>query len=126
MFYMRQGGLMRRVVIWWVSLLSFLVLPLTMAATGTLSIPGPLSSGWQQGFDFRHTAGFVTDPPGDTYVLSTTAYPTKGGGTTYGWAKTSLVQGRDRNAGLDPRLAGINFVNNGAPATFNVDLPSPG
>ena len=39
---------------------------------------------------------------------------------------TSLVYGRDRNATLDPRLAGINFANNGSPATFYVDLPSPG
>ena len=40
--------------------------------------------------------------------------------------KTSLVQARDRNAKLDPRLAGINFANNGSPATFYVDLPSAG
>ena len=45
---------------------------------------------------------------------------------TFGWVKTSLVQSRDRNATLDPRLAGINFTNNGSPATFYVDLPSPG
>ncbi len=83
-------------------------------------------SGWQQGFDFRNTAAYVTDPPGDTYVLATTAYPTKGNGVTYGWVKNLLVQARDRNNKLDPRLAGINFANNGAPATFNVDLPSPG
>src|SRR5271166_3852144 len=81
---------------------------------------------WQQGFDFRNTAAYVTDPPGDTDVLATTAYPTKGNGVTYGWVKTSLVQGRDRNAKLDPRLAGINFVTNGSPATFYVDLPSAG
>ena len=81
---------------------------------------------WQQGFDFRNTADFVTDPPGDTYVLATTAYPTQGNGVTYGWVKTSLVQGRDRNAKLDPRLAGINFATNGSPATFYVDLPSAG
>src|SRR5208337_3665467 len=125
MFYMRKGGSMGRVVIW-VSLLSFLALPMTLAATGTLSIPGPLSSGWQQGFDFRNTASFVTDPPGDTYVLSTTAYPTTVNGVTFGWMKTAPVQGRDRNAKLDPRLAGINFVTNGSPATFYVDLPSAG
>ncbi len=81
---------------------------------------------WQQGFDFRNTSTFVTDPSGDAYVLSTTAYPTKGNGVTYGWLKTSLVTGRDRNAALDPRLAGINYVDNGAPATFYVDLPSAG
>src|SRR5271165_3690909 len=125
MFYMRKGGFMGRVVIW-VSLLSFLALPMTLAATGNLTIPLPLASGWQQGFDFRNTASFVTDPPGDTYVLSTTTYPTTVNGVTFGWVKTSPVQGRDRNAKLDPRLAGINFVSNGSPATFYVDLPSAG
>src|SRR5271165_7015275 len=81
---------------------------------------------FQQGFDFRNTSTFVTDPSGDTYVLSTTAYPTKGNGVTYGWVKTSLVNARDRNTQLDPRLAGINYATNGAPATFYVDLPSAG
>jgi len=81
---------------------------------------------WQQGFDFRNTATFVTDPPGATYVLPTTAYPTTFNGVTFGWVKTSPVRGRDRNASLDPRLAGINFAYNGSPATFYVDLPSPG
>ena len=84
------------------------------------------AGGWQQGFDFRNTAAFVTDPPGDTYVLPTMNYPTTANGVTFGWVKTSLVQGRDRNAKLDPRLAGVNFVTNGSPATFYVDLPSPG
>ena len=78
------------------------------------------------GFDFRNTKTFVSDPSGSTYVLPTTAYPTKGNGVTYGWVKTSLVQGRDRNAKVDPRLAGVNFATNGSPATFYVDLPSPG
>src|SRR5271165_893129 len=81
---------------------------------------------FQQGFDFRNTPSFVTDPAGDAYVLSTTAYPTKGNGVTYGWAKTSLVQSRDRNARLDPRLAGVNFATNGLPAAFYVDLSSAG
>ena len=91
---------------------------------GSLNTPAP--TGWQLGFDFRNTAGFVTDPSGDTYVLPTMAYPTKTNGVTFGWLSTSLVQGRNRNAALDPRLAGINFVNNGTPATFDVDLPSAG
>ena len=91
-----------------------------------LAVDAVAASGWQQGFDFRNTATFVTDPSGDTYVLSTTLYPTNSNGVTYGWVKTAPVQGRDRNAKLDPRLAGINFVNNGAPGTFYVDLPSPG
>ncbi len=80
----------------------------------------------QQGFDFRNTQSLVTDPQGSTPVLATTAYPTTVGGITFGWANTYLVQGRDRNANLDPRLAGINFVTNGSPAAFYVDLPSPG
>src|SRR5271165_2573146 len=87
---------------------------------------GNAAASWQQGFDFRDTATFVTDPVGDTYVLPTTAYPTNGSGVTYGWVKTSLVGARDRNAQLDPRLAGINFAHNGSPATFYVDLPSAG
>ena len=81
---------------------------------------------WQQGFDFRNTSTFVTDPSGDTFVGPTTAYPTKNNEGTFGWVKTSLVQARDRSTAVDPRLAGINFVNNGAPATFYVDLPSAG
>ena len=93
-------------------------------ATVTLTVTA--AGAWQQGFDFRNTSTFVTDPSGDTYVLPTTAYPTKGSGVTYGWVKTSLVSARDRNAQLDPHLAGINYATNGSPATFYVDLPSPG
>ncbi len=107
--------------------------PITVTGNGggiqqntTVTLTVTAVSGWQQGFDFRNTAAFVTDPPGDTDVLATTAYPTKGNGVTYGWVKNLLVQARDRNNKLDPRLAGINFANNGSPATFNVDLPSPG
>ncbi len=92
--------------------------------TVTLVVTG--SGGWQQGFDFRNTKTFVADPAGSTYVLATTAYPTQGNGITYGWVNTSLVQGRDRNAKLDPRLAGVNLITNGSPATFYVDLPSAG
>jgi uncharacterized membrane protein len=94
--------------------------------TVTLTVTSSGGGGWQQGFDFRNTASYVTDPAGDTGVLPTTAYPTKGSGVTYGWVKTSLVTGRDRNAKLDPRLAGINYATNGAPATFYVDVPSAG
>jgi uncharacterized membrane protein len=83
-------------------------------------------TGWQQGFDFRKTATYVTDPSGDTHVLPTTAYPTKANGVTFGWVNTSLVQGRNRSTSVDPRLAGINFATNGTPATFYVDLPSAG
>ena len=107
--------------------------PITVTGNGggiqqntTVTLTVSAAGGWQQGFDFRNTAGFVTDPAGDTYVLATTAYPTTVNGVTFGWLQTPQVQARDRNAQLDPRLAGINFVNNGSPATFDVDLPSPG
>ena len=98
----------------------------TFAQSPDGSLASPASGSWQQGFDFRNTAGFVTDPPGDTYVLPSTAYPTEGSGVTYGWVNTLSPQGRDRTSSQDPRLAGINFVANGAPATFYVDLPSAG
>ncbi len=94
-------------------------------ATVSLTVSAA-SGGWQQGFDFRNTSTYVSDPSGDTYVLSTNAYPTQRNGVTFGWVKTSLVQARDRSTKVDPRLAGINYVNNGSPATFNVDLPAAG
>src|SRR5208337_1972246 len=92
----------------------------TQEQSVTFNLTASPDGGWQQGFDFRNTSSFVTDPAGDTYVLPTTIYPTKSNGVTFGWAKNS-AQGRDRNAKLDPRLAGVNFVNNGSPATFYVD-----
>jgi uncharacterized repeat protein (TIGR03803 family) len=85
-----------------------------------------LSSVWQQGFDFRGSSGFVTDPPGDTYVILTTVYPTTGDLTTYGWSYTATFSTLDRDNQIDPRLAGINYTTNGQPANFYVDLPSPG
>src|SRR5271165_4650423 len=81
---------------------------------------------FQAGFDFRNTSNFVSDPPGDTYVLPTMMYPTTVNGLTFGWTNINLVQGRDRNNGLDPRLAGVNLATNGMPATFYVDLPTAG
>ena len=84
------------------------------------------SSAWAIGFDFRASSNYVTDPPGDTYVLATTAYPTTFNGVNFGWTNVSLVQARNRSTGVDPRLAGMNYANNGSPATFYVDLPASG
>ena len=106
--------------------------PITVTGTGggtqhsttvTLTVTTAV---WQQGFDFRNTAGYVTDPPTSTYVLSTTGYPTVRNGVTFGWANTALVQARDRGMMVDPRLAGMNYVSNGTPAKFYIDLPSAG
>ncbi|MGO9516897.1 MAG: choice-of-anchor tandem repeat GloVer-containing protein, partial [Candidatus Korobacteraceae bacterium] len=92
--------------------------------TVTLTVISPTA--WAIGFDFRNTSNFVTDPAGDTYVLSTTAYPTTFNGVNFGWTNTNLVQARDRSNQIDPRLAGVNFAVNGSPATFYVDLPASG
>ncbi len=103
-------------------------LMVTTAASSTVpdtSLVGQ-STGWQQGFDFRNTPNFVTDPSGSVYVLATTAYPTITNGVTYGWTNTSLVQAYDRSTTVDPRLAGTNVGTNSKAATFYVDVPSPG
>src|SRR5271165_3664047 len=94
------------------------------AATGLGDLAAP--AGWGQGFDFRSTQNFVTDPPGSTYVLSNTTYPTTVNGVTYGWANSDSVGSRDLSTTADPRLAGFSYAKNGQPATFYVDLPAPG
>ncbi len=73
--------------------------------------------------DFRASAGFVTDPAGGTYSLGET-YPTTRGGVTFGWSAPATP--RDRNAGVDPRLAGINRTESGVNNDFRLDLPSAG
>jgi len=97
-----------------------------LAPTTTVTLTVTNSLSWQQGFNYRATAGYVTDPSNTTHVLATTAYPTQVGTVTFGWLNTQLVYSRDRSTGVDARLAGINYVSNGSPATFYVDLPSAG
>ena len=106
--------------------------PITVTGTGggtqhsvtvTLTVTTAV---WQQGFDFRATSTYVTDPPTSTYVLASTAYPTTVNGVSFGWANTALVGSRDRSQMVDARLAGMNYVSNGMPAKFYVDLPSAG
>lgn len=80
--------------------------------------------GFDIGLNFRSTPSFVTDGPGYTYVLGTDTYPTSRAGFTFGWS--GAVSDRDRNASIDPRLAGINFTAGNAGTTFRVDLPSSG
>jgi hypothetical protein len=66
--------------------------------------------------NFRSSAGYVTDGAGETYCLHVDAYPTTRGGGTFGWVDyIGVVDGRDRNSGNDPRLAGINFAISTAP-----------
>ena len=107
--------------------------PITVTGNGggvqqntTLTLTVTAAGGWAIGFDFRATSNYVTDPPGDTYVLASTSYPTSFNGTDFGWANTNLVQASNRSTQIDPRLAGINYATNGSPAIFLVNLPSAG
>ncbi len=81
---------------------------------------------WIKGFAFRSSAGFVTDGPTDTYVLVTDLFPTIRNGVTFGWLTTGVLLGVNGNAGVDPRLAGVNqFIGIFAPpnqALFQVTL----
>ncbi len=107
--------------------------PITVTGNGggsqqntTVTLNVTSSTAWYIGFDFRASSNYVTDPPGDTYVLNTTAYPTTYNGTNYGWTDITKVYARDRSTMVDPRLAGINYALNGTPGTFYVDLPASG
>lgn len=79
------------------------------------------------GFDFRATKAFVTDPAntvdvdGDTGIL----YPLTFGGVTYGGLSGWGGNIRDRNASLDPRIAGCHFTSSST-IDFEVDLPASG
>jgi hypothetical protein len=80
------------------------------------------------GFNFRGTVPFVADPPGTAYVGGwPMQYPTSVLGVDVGWEANYFASGTDRDAGVDPRLAGVAQVNNdGNPATFRIDLPEAG
>lgn len=85
-----------------------------------------------KGFNFRITSGFVTDLGNDTYALSETGggagddYPVTRNGVTFGWTNraASRPRGRDRNSGIDAKLAGINFTDNDGSTQrdFRIDL----
>jgi hypothetical protein len=77
------------------------------------------------GFNFRQSSGFVTDGANDTYVTAGDNYPVTRNGITFGWS-VALGQDRDRNSGVDARLAGVSYPDSGGTATFRVDLPATG
>lgn len=105
---------------WWILLHGILGQGILLPILGTSA-----SASVNIGIDFRATSGFVTDPAGFTFSLGE-SYPTTRGGVTFGWE--SAPDGtRDRSTMVDHRLAGINFVGDGAgTATFRIDLPSSG
>ena len=87
---------------------------------------------FNEGFNFRATLAFVTDPADTQHCPLESAYPTTAGGVTFGWEYTnSTANDRDRSDSVDARLAGIVFHTNnrdGVPqqAVFRVDLPATG
>lgn len=99
------------------------MLRLKFCVSGAMGLP--------QGINFRATAGYVTDGGNEDNELVASGnqtYPhTTAQGINVGWETVSgLYQGRNRNAGNDRRLAGINFNTNTGTWDFRVDLPSAG
>lgn len=81
-----------------------------------------------QGIDFRSTAGYVTDPANCDYEISPGGgnYPrTTAQGNTVGWEASNGGNIRDRNTGVDPRLAGTCWSSPSTTA-YRIDLPASG
>lgn len=65
------------------------------------------------GFNFRSFPSYTTDDLGQVAVNHNTAYPTTSEGVTYGWTVTGApLFGANRNATVDPRLAGLVGIDN--------------
>lgn len=84
-----------------------------------------------QGINFRATSGYVTDPTGITNEVSRVVnYPrTTPQGNNVGWETlVGTLDTRNRTTSVDPRLAGVEFLNAGAgnSAVYRIDLPSSG
>lgn len=80
---------------------------------------------WDKGFNFRGSAGYVTDGANETYVTSD-AYPTTRNGVTFGWTAGGADAG-DRSLTNAVELAGRNeTVNTGTQSVFRIDLPAAG
>jgi len=74
------------------------------------------------GFNFRDTAGFVTDGTGETYVSGENdLYPTTRASQTFGWNSFQDLR-RDRSNSVDRRLAGVNQRANGTQAFWRLDI----
>lgn len=83
---------------------------------------------FDMGFNFRATAGYVTDPAYGVPVLAE-AYPhtytnTNGYSINAGWT-VAPTGNENRDATADPRIAGINYKSaDGNLSEFKVDLSS--
>ena len=110
--------------------------PPTPTATPTPSpTPTPTPSiGWAVGLNFRESVPYCTDPssPYNTVAVTGDNYPTSrndtgGNSITFGWVDALSDGTRNRDSGVDCRLAGVNFsANSGTPRRFQLDLPATG
>ena len=76
---------------------------------------------WDKGFNFRETAGFVTDGANETYAIcSAETYPTTRNSVTFGVENVFGWSTRDRLDTNDRRLAGVNWRSD--KGLFRVDL----
>lgn len=80
---------------------------------------------FSEGFNFRSTSAYVTDPA-DTQFVGMELYPTTANGATFGWNSANGLSVRNRSTAYDPRIAGVVFRSNSAASYFRVDLPAPG
>ena len=80
---------------------------------------------FNEGFNFRATLAYVTDPSDTQFVDGLVTYPQTANGVTFGWGVANL-QVRDRNAGVDARLAGHHRIDTTLVTQFQVDLPAAG
>lgn len=90
-----------------------------------LAIP---AQAWDFGLNGRATDTHCTDPANTTYIRDGVLdpYPTTRT-ETFGYTATDSDNARDRDSGLDCRLAGVVFQrNDGNFTTIRIDLPSAG
>lgn len=91
-----------------------------------LFVPLSAFAQWTKGINFRASSGYVTDGANETYSLHEAAEQTRNG-VTFQWETTcGGDQSRDRDAGTDRRLAGINYCQNTSQGVFRVTLPAAG
>ena len=104
------------------------------ALLALLLVPTVADAQWKEGFNFRDTLAYCTDPTDSQIACYTSGvgcdspYPTTAGGVTFGANNNSGDNKRDRDAGIDCRLAGISFQQNNSASKndFRVDLPASG
>ena len=83
---------------------------------------------FKEGFNFRATEEYVTDPADSQFVDLDDVYPVTSGDVTFGWtvAAGAVRFEANRDDNLDARLAGIHVIANSVTHKFRVDLPASG